>query len=51
MIAENAEFLCIALQPAAERALPPDFGTGWFGMEGDNTGQEWRWSVEFYNHR
>ena len=43
VIAENAEFVCIRLDPSDEPNLPPEFASGWHRLEtaGD---QNWRWS-------
>ena len=43
VLAENHEFICIALQPSAKPELPPEFVSGLYDLEtgGDD---EWRWS-------
>lgn len=43
VLGENPDYLCLALQPAREPELPPEFARGWHRLEigGD---QDWRWS-------
>ena len=43
VLGENADFVCIALNPSPQPTLPPEFASGWHEIEtgGEN---EWRWS-------
>lgn len=43
VLAQNAEFVCMALFPSAQPRLPAEFARGWHSLEGQ-TGMDWRWS-------
>jgi phosphoglycerol transferase len=43
VIAENDEFVCVALAPVATPDLPPEFSGAWYALEASGD-QDWRWS-------
>lgn len=43
VIVNSPEYLAIALQPKSVPDVPPEFGQGWFSLEG-NSAQNMRWS-------
>lgn len=43
IVARSNEFACIALHPVAHPTLPPEFGAGWYSLEGSYA-DAWRWS-------
>jgi hypothetical protein len=43
ILADSGDFICLALQLALRPVLPPEFASGWYGLEGTAQGN-WHWS-------
>ena len=44
IITQTTDFVVVALAPSEHPLLPPEFGAGWSGLEG-NAQHNWRWST------
>jgi phosphoglycerol transferase len=43
VLVDSGDFICVALQPALRPVLPPEFASGWYGLEG-TAEENWHWS-------
>jgi len=53
VVAQNSDLIAIALAPSPHPVMPPEFGRGWYGLEGD-AAHNWKWadgdaSIVMYN--
>jgi hypothetical protein len=43
ILVDSGDFVAVKLEPAPHPVLPPDFVSGWYGLEG-TAEENWRWS-------